>query len=1455
MSQKNKSIAIVGMSCFAPGASDIHQYWNNLINGVDSIVDAPADKIDPRYFEYEKDAQDRFYCKRGGFAPEIKFDPVAFSMPPISIEGMDPAHLLALKLVYKALEDASVFEKNISLEKASLIIGKGNYVGNAIWRSLDIVHVGEQITEILKMAIPDMNIADIEKIKKEYQKSRGRYQADSMIGLIPNLIASLIANKLDMHGPAYTIDAACASSLIALDHAINEINSGRSDIAIAGGVHMEQCATFWSIFTQIGALSQSQQITPFSEDADGLLASEGAGFVVIKDLEKAIADNDRIYCVINGVGVSSDGHATSPMAPDAEGQKLAIKRAWENTGMDKNCLGYVEAHGTATPIGDRVELTSLDASFPVENSNNEILLGSVKSNIGHAMPAAGVLGLIKTALSLYNRQIPPTLHCEKPLKEMERTRFKAVQKLQDWDETKYPLVAGVNAFGFGGINAHVVMSAYGKPKQTISSVSESNSPFKDKVVVLSAKTKEQLIKHLIEGSNIREVGDYRLVLFDPTPERISKAAKLIEKDKPWKGRMDIWFSNEPLLSRGGKVAFFYPGFDPSHDPEIDSILKYFNIELPKSELDENPLLIQTLKLYRFSEASNVALDKLGVKADLNFGHSLGEWLGMNASRMFTSDSVNTMLASLVPENYTIDGVYFVAVSTGIDKVQSFVNNIKDLYISNDNCPNQVLLCGTTEAVEQLVPELNKNQIFHQVLPFQSGLHTPLIQSKLYLVEDCFSKLSFQSVKTPMWSCNSLDVYPNDADGVKKLSVKHVLETVRFRELVEKLYTEQNVRMFIQIGTGSMLSFIDDTLTGKPYSCISDAVSTRTTLEQLRRVLALLYIEGHDANLDFMGANTNTDAHARPKTEMTLKRGMVLLKELPIVNELSSKYRSGASSLDLSSLLIETSHPIVKALNENIQEMALMQLDMVKLFQSKGKLASSYFIDNKQDKAILTEALSQKQEVVDLTVDNTGKVFQEDLYVSLETHPAIIDHSLVEQPKHWTELNDLNPVIPMTMTFELLAEAAHKQDLSKKILELGPVSVFQWMPVNTPFVQKINGTWKSSDSISVNIKGFASAEVVLGDKYPEQDPELLKEVDLGENIRPLPTKEEVYKHYMFHGPTYQGIEKVTHVTEKGIRAYIKHSGGKGSLLDNLGQVYGLYLQLTLEHNFVTFPVKAQNITFYQDMSDQEGLFECVCVNEFIDDEFTSCEIRLKRDGKLWCVVHGWRNRRFEFDRAIWQMMINVEASTLAQEIQPGIFYFHNAYKKTYSWQFLEKRYLNQPEKAHYQTLPLNKQKEYLISRVALKDALRGYVKRQFNKGTFPIEYFIKHDDLNKPSVYGLEEVVGLEISLAHKGTDSVAIVSNKNVGIDIESIEPRSDEFMNLSFTTSELELLAERDLAEWSTCFWVAKEAYGKKLGLGLQGNPKRYEVKAIISNDELVIEDCKVKLFRFKNYIIGWTE
>src|SRR5260221_8063569 len=225
-------VAVIGMSCIFPGADDVETFWQNIINKVDSTRTVPPDRIDPVHFDKDVSGVDRFYCNRGGFIPDHEFDPRRFGILPLAVEGTEPDHLLTLDLVHKALEDAGIFEKNISLEKAGIIIGKGNYAGPGATRAIEIVRTGEQIASILKDVLPHLNDTEIKKVKHEFQSRKGRFGPDTVMGLIPNLIASLVANRLNLGGIALTLDAAFASSLIGIGHAVQELHSCRCNRVI-----------------------------------------------------------------------------------------------------------------------------------------------------------------------------------------------------------------------------------------------------------------------------------------------------------------------------------------------------------------------------------------------------------------------------------------------------------------------------------------------------------------------------------------------------------------------------------------------------------------------------------------------------------------------------------------------------------------------------------------------------------------------------------------------------------------------------------------------------------------------------------------------------------------------------------------------------------------------------------------------------------------------------------------------------------------------------------------------------------------------------------------------------------------------------------------------------------------------------------------------------------------------
>jgi acyl transferase domain-containing protein len=458
---RDDETAIVGMAALLPGAADLDGYWRNLVEGADAISEAPPARMDPQFYDpAQAHRPDRLYCRRGGFVDELAtFDPLRFGIMPASIADIEPDQLIALQVAAAAIDDAGGPDRLPVGDRVGVILGRGGFLSPGQIRYNQRVRMTNQVVEVLRDLMPDLPEGRLEAVRRKFEERLGKHQPEGAIGVVPNLAASRIANRLDLRGPVYTLDAACASSLVAVDQAIAELSRGRLDAVLAGGVHHVHDVGLWSIFSQLGALSRRGEIRPFDSAADGLLIGEGTGIVVLKRLADARRDGDRIYAVIRGSGVSSDGRAVSMVNPATAGQALAIRRAWAAAGLDPaapDALGMLEAHGTATPTGDAAELDTLRDVFGPPGKGPAPVVGSVKSMIGHAMPAAGIAGLIKAALAVYRGVLLPTLHCDDPRPELARTRFAPISSARPW-ESDGPRRAGVNAFGFGGINAHVVL--------------------------------------------------------------------------------------------------------------------------------------------------------------------------------------------------------------------------------------------------------------------------------------------------------------------------------------------------------------------------------------------------------------------------------------------------------------------------------------------------------------------------------------------------------------------------------------------------------------------------------------------------------------------------------------------------------------------------------------------------------------------------------------------------------------------------------------------------------------------------------------------------------------------------------------------------------------------------------------------------------------------------------------
>lgn len=1448
-----QTIAIVGMSIFSPAGNTIEDFWNGISQGGDFITDVPADVIDPYHFEGEPNGIDKFYCKKGGFVKDLKIDPLRYGLMPITAEGTDPEQLVSLMGAEQALIDAGIFEKGTSLENCSVIIGRGSFSSLIQMRSIEIMRTSRQITSLLKNVLPDLTEEDLDKVRAAYQTKHGRYEPDMAVGTMPNLIASLIANRFGMQGPAYLVEAACSSGIVAIDHSINLLRSGRSDLAVAGGMHVGHSSMFWGIFDMLGALSRKERIAPFSKDADGLIIGQGVGFVVLKTLDRAIADGDKIYALINDTAICSDGTASHVMVTSTEGQERVLKEAWAKAGMDPKYIGYIEAHGTGTNVGDKNEINSLKNFFG-DNTFPRAYVGSVKSNIGHSMPAAGMIGVIKTALSLYHRKIAPTLHCEEPLPAMMESRFMPPCELIDWDGKEIPLVAGVSAFGFGGINAHAILTAH-EPEKNIANRREK--PYTNEAYMISAKTEAALIEKLSSGDFTDTGGDYRLVLFNPDDKRIEQAIFIVKEGKPCRGDFDIWFTNRPTLTDGGKVVFMYPGFSEESMTETDTLSD--SLELPRmdelllkmGEATENERISQ--RVYNTKWLCKEGLAKLGVKPDMSTGYSIGEWDAALFDGILKCDK-NLWTKTWAQDWDSYEYYFPTVIINGYDRktVESWCEGLPDLYLACDNSPKQVFVSGKEPSVSALSNILDEKNAYYVIMPQRLGMHTPLVADLPKDRFEFFWDMDIQDGDVPVWSASTLEPVPTEKGKYLEFLIDELTKPVYFADLIRKLYDEQNARVFIQIGLGLLPGYVDETLQGRDFGVISTSTGIRSGADQLRRILALLFIEGREVDKTFVGVRPQYQVS---NSLMMLPRGAPdLLTEFNELDEVvTARYGLPETRGGLLAGAIPSTNPLATAVSTNIQEAIAFQREVVQLFDAHGAGAGANSVSN-----VSADSASGSTFDSATAKSRKGTKFEETLCLSYDDYPCLIDHSIVRQPKDWPVSEDLNPVVPFTMSLELFAEIALKHAPGEKLLKIGNVTAYRWIDLVKPRDITVKGEWLQENVLSLAFGEYITAECTLGNEWPTPPAEFDGDIDIGEEIVKQRPSSEWYDEFSFHGPYYRSSIKQKKICERGLAGDVQRMEGKGSFLDILGQQLGLYLHITQEKDPISFPVRLKEIAFYADIFDQDGIFENTLIINKLTDTVATTDAVLKRDNKVWAVIRSFTVQRFFSTPDLWKVILNPEFDKLAKEIDPGVYFYANELQDNVI-AMLAKRYLSASDKKAYEQLTTAKQRrEHVISRIALKDAVRIHLAKPNSKMLYPVEFSCDHDDKGKLTLSGYEhvpaEINNLFVSLSHKDFASVAIVSDKPVGIDLENIEEKSGDFISVAFTEKEIELLKSLNSSEAVIRFWVAKEAYAKMKGEGLKGDSKRFEVSEI-DGDILTIGEVQIKTVTLEDkYIAGWT-
>jgi 3-oxoacyl-(acyl-carrier-protein) synthase/malonyl CoA-acyl carrier protein transacylase/phosphopantetheinyl transferase len=839
--------AIVGMAAILPGAGDLDSYWRNLVEGRDAISEVPAARWGgPHYDPAQSHRPDRLYCNRGGIVDEFaKFQPLKYGIMPNSVDDIEPDQLLMLDVATAAIEDAGGYDRMPDADRIGVIVGRGGTLSPGQARHAQRVRLPTQMLQILRELLPELTDEQISRVRDRFDDQLGEFHPEGTIGLVPNLAASRVANRLNLRGPAYTIDAACASSLLAVDQGISELAAGKLDMVLAGGVHHVHDISFWSVFSQLKALSPQGRIRPFDASADGLLIGEGTGIVVLKRLEDAEKDGDRVYAVIRGTGVSSDGRSASMFNPATSGQVLALRRAWQAAGLDpraEDALGLLEAHGTATPTGDAAELTSVAEVFGPHAGGERAVIGSVKSMIGHAMPAAGIAGLIKAALAVHHGVQLPTLHVDRPRAEMAATRFEPIATARPW-ESSGPRRAGVNAFGFGGINAHVILEQWTPPSRPVSRGS-------DRILRLAADTPAELLK-LLDDPAARQVGTgrCRLAIADPTPARISAARKMIERGEPWRGGRDVWFTTAPMLGdNGGKIAFVFPGVEAEFEPRTADVAARFG--LPDREWSAADLGQHGTGLVESGVLLDNALRKIRIQPDAYAGHSLGEWTAARVSGLMDTAAVEEFLHAFDVDAVEVSGYAFAAVGAGVDDILPLLADYPGVVLSHDNAPAQTVVNGPADQIDRLVTDLRARRVMCQALPFRSAFHTPVFEPGLRAIGEALGRWRIAESRVPVWSATLAAPFPPDPDQVAEVFVRHMVTPVRFRDTVAAMH-DAGFRVFLQVGAGQLASLIADNLTGRDHLAMPVNVSRRDGLSQLRRVAAALWVEGAEPDFTLL----------------------------------------------------------------------------------------------------------------------------------------------------------------------------------------------------------------------------------------------------------------------------------------------------------------------------------------------------------------------------------------------------------------------------------------------------------------------------------------------------------------------------------------------------------------------------------------------------------------------------
>ncbi|NUM52062.1 MAG: SDR family NAD(P)-dependent oxidoreductase [Candidatus Hydrogenedentes bacterium] len=851
----NEPVAIIGMGIRAPGAASVNAFWSLLTNGTDAISEVPADrwKIDD-YFDANPGAPGKMYTRRGGFLDRVDtFDADFFGISPREAARMDPQQRLLMETAWEALEDAGVPPTSLA----------GSQTG---------VFVGISSSDYSSLQLGDAN----------------RVDAYAGTGNAHSLAPNRISYFLDLRGPSIAVDTACSSSLVAVHQAVTSLRKGESSLALAGGVNVILSPEVNMVFSHARMMAPDGLCKTFDASADGYVRGEGCGVVVLKRLSEAIADGDAIHAVIRGSAVNHDGRSNGITAPNQLAQQDVIRRALADAGVSHRDVGYVEAHGTGTSLGDPIEVDALKAVLLPERAANEpCVLGSVKTNIGHLEAAAGIAGLIKTALVLERGTIPAHLHLKQinPLIEIEGTPLRIATQTEQWETSKRKRVAGVSSFGFGGANAHVVLEA--PPATAPKPESQAERPLH--ALALSAQTDDALTTlagRYADAIDSAPLADFcysantgrahlakRVAIIAGTTgeavntlrefaENGSAKSAVVGEAKPnTETRLAFLFTGQgaqfPQMGRGLYEAS--PVFRRVMN-ECDEVLRP-RLEVPllkaiypeegsATPLDETAYTQPALFAIEYALAG--LWKSWGITPSIVMGHSVGEYVAACVAGVFSfEDGLNLIAERARLMGSMPPGGTMAAVLTDRDTVAAgLVSRTGVVAIAGINGPANTVVSGPEQEVDALLAEFKERGVKSIKLNVSHAFHSPLMDPMLDAFEQFASTIAFKSPQIPVVS-NLYGGVPDDANAfTANYWRNHLREAVQFLDGIKSI-TGLGFNTFLEVGPQATLSGMGARCVAKDAAVwLPSLAKGQDDWQVILRSLQSLYVAG--AKIDWKG---------------------------------------------------------------------------------------------------------------------------------------------------------------------------------------------------------------------------------------------------------------------------------------------------------------------------------------------------------------------------------------------------------------------------------------------------------------------------------------------------------------------------------------------------------------------------------------------------------------------------